>query len=110
MLGKNAILAGYLCVLLTFVAVKSFAAAPMDAITLGYSSFSGPCGLLWVAFEDQLGNKVVPMPSLDVIESALDILSHQYPQAKPTDPLPVIDSSVLRRIEQSGFIRAIYKR
>lgn len=52
----------------------------------------------------------VPMPSLDVVKSALEILSHQYPQAKQTDPGLVIDPSFVKRIEQSGFIRALYKK
>lgn len=51
----------------------------------------------------------VPMPSLDVIKSALEILSYQYPQAKQTDPNLLIDPSFVKRIEQSGFIRALYK-
>ena len=52
----------------------------------------------------------VPMPSLDVIKSALEILSYQYPQAKQTDPNLLIDPSFVKRIEQSGFIRALYKQ
>ena len=56
------------------------------------------------------GIEEVPAPSLDVIKSALEVLSHQYPQAKQTDPALTIDPSVVRRIEQSGFIKALYKR
>lgn len=56
------------------------------------------------------GIEEVPAPSLEVIKSALDVLSYQYPQARQTDPGPVMDSSVVRRIEQSGFIKALYKR
>lgn len=52
----------------------------------------------------------VPMPSLEVIKSALEILSYQYPQAKQTDPNLLIDPSFVKRIEQSGFIRALYKK
>ncbi len=52
----------------------------------------------------------VPMPSLDVIKSALEILSYQYPQAKQTDPNLLIDASFVKRIEQSGFIRALYRK
>ena len=52
----------------------------------------------------------VPLPSVEVIKSALEILSHQYPQAKQTDPNLLIDPSFVKRIEQSGFIRALYKR
>jgi hypothetical protein len=52
----------------------------------------------------------VPTPRLDVIKAALDILSYQYPQAKETDPNSLIDASYMKRIEESGFIRALYKR
>jgi len=52
----------------------------------------------------------VPLPSLPVIKSALDMLSLQYPQAKQTDPNLIIDPSFVKAIEQSGFIRALYKK
>lgn len=52
----------------------------------------------------------VPVPSLPVIRSALDMLSLQYPQAKQTDPNLIIDPSFVNRIDQSGFIRALYKK
>ena len=51
-----------------------------------------------------------PYPSLDVIKSSLEILSLQYPQAKQTDPNPIIDASFVKRIDQSGFIAGLYKR
>jgi hypothetical protein len=45
-----------------------------------------------------------------VTKTALEILSYQYPQAKETDANLIIDTSVMRRIEQSGFIKALYKK
>jgi NitT/TauT family transport system substrate-binding protein len=51
-----------------------------------------------------------PYPSLDVIKSGLEILSFQYPQAKQTDPNPLIDPSFVKRIDQSGFIAGLYKK
>jgi NitT/TauT family transport system substrate-binding protein len=51
-----------------------------------------------------------PTPSLEATKAALEILSHQYPQAKDTDASAIIDTSVMRRIEQSGFIKALYKK
>ena len=42
--------------------------------------------------------------------SYLEILSHQYPQAKETDANSIIDTSVMRRIEQSAFIKALYAK
>jgi len=44
-----------------------------------------------------------PQPTLPVIKSGLEILSLQYPQAKQTDPNLIFDSSIIKRIEQSGF-------
>src|SRR5262247_2113292 len=52
----------------------------------------------------------VPAPSVAVIKSGLDVLSLQYPQAKQTDPSSIIDSTIVKRIEQSGFIDALYKK
>jgi hypothetical protein len=52
----------------------------------------------------------VPLPTLAVIKSGLDILSLEYAQAKQTDPNLLIDPSLVRQIEQSGFIDALYKR
>jgi ABC-type nitrate/sulfonate/bicarbonate transport system substrate-binding protein len=52
----------------------------------------------------------VPVPSLPVIKNALDMLSFQYPQAKQTDPNLIIDPSFVKKIEESGFIRALYKK
>jgi len=51
-----------------------------------------------------------PIPSLQVIKSGLDVLALEYPQAKQTDPEQIIDASITRRIEQSGFIEALYKK
>ncbi len=51
-----------------------------------------------------------PYPSIDVIKSGLEILSFQYPQAKQTDPNPLIDPSFVKRIDQSGFITGLYKK
>jgi ABC-type nitrate/sulfonate/bicarbonate transport system substrate-binding protein len=52
----------------------------------------------------------VPEPSLEVIKTALDILAYQYPQARKTDPNLIIDPSIVKKIDQSGFIRALYKK
>lgn len=52
----------------------------------------------------------VPIPSLEVIKSALEVLSYQYPQAKQTNPSLIIDPSYVKKIEQSGFIASLYKK
>jgi ABC-type nitrate/sulfonate/bicarbonate transport system substrate-binding protein len=51
-----------------------------------------------------------PTPSLEIIKAALEILSYEYPKAKETDPNLIIDTTIMKRIEESGFIKAIYKR
>jgi ABC-type nitrate/sulfonate/bicarbonate transport system substrate-binding protein len=51
-----------------------------------------------------------PTPSLEITKAALEILSYEYPKAKDTDPNLIIDTSVMNRIERSGFIRALYKK
>lgn len=52
----------------------------------------------------------VPAPSVDIVKAALDILLLAYPQAKQTDPNLIIDASIVKRIEQSGFIAALYRK
>jgi ABC-type nitrate/sulfonate/bicarbonate transport system substrate-binding protein len=52
----------------------------------------------------------VPTPSVEITKIALEILSYQYPQAKETDPNLIIDASIMKRIEQSGFIKTLYKK
>jgi NitT/TauT family transport system substrate-binding protein len=51
-----------------------------------------------------------PTPSLEIVKAALEILSYEYPKAKETDPNLIIDTTIMKRIEESGFIKAIYKR
>jgi hypothetical protein len=45
-----------------------------------------------------------------MIANALDMISAHYPQAKQTDPNLIVDPSFVRRIDQSGFISALYKK
>jgi hypothetical protein len=42
--------------------------------------------------------------------SKSSIVACLYPQAKQTDPTPAIDAMSMRRIEQNGFIKALYER
>ena len=60
--------------------------------------------------QTKLGMEDIPTPSLEVIKTALEILSHQYPQGKQTDANLIIDPSVMKRLEQSGFIKAVLKK
>jgi len=51
-----------------------------------------------------------PHPSLQVVKLGLDMLSLQYPQAKQTDASLIIEPSFMKKIDDSGFIRALYKK
>jgi NitT/TauT family transport system substrate-binding protein len=51
-----------------------------------------------------------PHPSLQVVKQGLEMLSLQYPQAKQTDPSLIIEPAFMKRIDDSGFVRALYKR
>ena len=51
-----------------------------------------------------------PHPSLPVVRVGLDMLSLQYPQAKQIDASQIIDTSFMKKIEDSGFIRALAKK
>jgi hypothetical protein len=51
-----------------------------------------------------------PHPSVQVVKGALDMLSLQYPQAKQTDASLIVEPAFMKRIEESGFIRALYSK
>jgi ABC-type nitrate/sulfonate/bicarbonate transport system substrate-binding protein len=51
-----------------------------------------------------------PYPSLQVVKNALDMLALQYPQAKQIDASLIVEPSVIRKIDESGFIKALYKK
>jgi hypothetical protein len=51
-----------------------------------------------------------PYPSVQVVKSALEMLSLQYPQAKQTDASLIVEPSIMKKIDDSGFVRALYKK
>jgi len=51
-----------------------------------------------------------PHPSQHVVKIALDMLSLQYPQAKQIDAGLIVEPSFMKKIEDSGFIRALAKK
>ncbi len=51
-----------------------------------------------------------PFPSLQVVRAGLDMLSLQYPQAKQTDANLIVEPSFMKKIDDSGFIRGLYKK
>jgi NitT/TauT family transport system substrate-binding protein len=50
----------------------------------------------------------VPYPSERAIKDTLDALAKDLPKAKDADPRDFIDNSVVKEIEASGFIEAVY--
>jgi NitT/TauT family transport system substrate-binding protein len=52
----------------------------------------------------------VPYPSLRGVETVLGFVEKDNPKAKGADPKSFVDSSLLREIEQSGFIKNLYDR
>jgi ABC-type nitrate/sulfonate/bicarbonate transport system substrate-binding protein len=51
-----------------------------------------------------------PHPNARAMRSALEMLSLQYPNAKQTDANMIVEPAFMKRIEDSGFIRALYKK
>jgi hypothetical protein len=72
--------------------------------------------MAWVVYASaalaasQLDTVTIGFSAVEVIKSALDIFSAQYPQAKQTDPNLIVDPYFVKRIEQSGFIGGLYKK
>ena len=50
-----------------------------------------------------------PYPSLRGVETVLGFVEKDNPKAKTADPKSFVDDSLLREIEQSGFIKTLYK-
>jgi NitT/TauT family transport system substrate-binding protein len=52
----------------------------------------------------------MPYPSLRGVETVLGFIEKDNPKAKTVDPKSFVDDSLLREIEQSGFIKKLYDR
>lgn len=50
----------------------------------------------------------VPYPSLQGVETVLEFLAKDSPKARNADPKAFIDASIVKEIETSGFIKALY--
>ena len=50
----------------------------------------------------------VPYPSVRAIKDTLDAMAKDLPKAKDADPRDFVDHSIVREIEASGFIEAVY--
>jgi NitT/TauT family transport system substrate-binding protein len=51
----------------------------------------------------------VPYPSLGGIRTVLDSIARDFPKAKSADPASFSDPSILKSIEDSGFIKSLYE-
>jgi len=54
--------------------------------------------------------ETTPYPSLRGVETVLGLLEKDSPKAKSADPKSFVDDSLLREIDQSGFIKKLYER
>jgi NitT/TauT family transport system substrate-binding protein len=52
----------------------------------------------------------IPYPSLRGVETVLGFVEKDNPKAKGADPKAFVDDSLLREIEQSGFVKKLYER
>jgi NitT/TauT family transport system substrate-binding protein len=52
----------------------------------------------------------VPYPSLRGVETVLGFVEKDNPKAKTADPKSFVDDSLLREIDQSGFVKKLYDR
>lgn len=52
----------------------------------------------------------MPFPSLRGVETVLGFVEKDNPKAKGADPKSFVDDSLLREIEQSGFVKTLYQK
>jgi len=52
----------------------------------------------------------IPYPSIRGVETVLGFIEKDNPKAKTADPKSFVDDSLLREIEQGGFIKKLYER
>jgi hypothetical protein len=52
----------------------------------------------------------MPYPSLRGVETVLGFVEKENAKAKGADPKSFVDDSLLREIDASGFVKAIYQR
>jgi hypothetical protein len=54
--------------------------------------------------------EAAPYPSMRGVETVLGFIERDNPKAKGADPKSFVDDSLLREIDQSGFIKKLYGR
>jgi hypothetical protein len=52
----------------------------------------------------------IPYPSLRGVETVLGFIEKDHAKAKGADPKSFVDDTLLREIEQSGFVKTLYAR
>ena len=51
----------------------------------------------------------IPYPSIPGIKTVLEFLAKENPKAKSADPNSFVDSSIVKALDDSGFVRALYE-
>jgi len=51
----------------------------------------------------------VPYPSMQGVETVLDFVAKDNPKAKGADPKSFVDSSIVRELDTSGFVKSLYE-
>jgi ABC-type nitrate/sulfonate/bicarbonate transport system substrate-binding protein len=51
-----------------------------------------------------------PYPSIQGVETVLDFVAKDNPKAKGADPKSFVDGSILKELDTSGFINALYEK
>jgi NitT/TauT family transport system substrate-binding protein len=54
--------------------------------------------------------EAMPYPSMRGVETVLGFVEKDNPKAKSADPKSFVDDSLLREIDQSGFIKTLYQK
>jgi hypothetical protein len=59
---------------------------------------------------DQYANlfRPVPYPSSNGIKTVLESLTKENPKAKGADPSSFVEASILKSLDDSGFIKSLY--
>jgi len=52
----------------------------------------------------------LPYPSLQGVETLLEFLSSDTPAAKTADPNSFLDTTILRELDATGFVRSLYDK
>lgn len=52
----------------------------------------------------------VPYPSIEGVKTVLEFLAQENPKARGADPNSFVDTSIIKELEASGFIRDLYGR